>query len=70
MSYHLTLYYTLNNPYFQYSNIVWASNYSLRLICLTCYKTAIRIISKDNYYAHTLSRFKQYNKLKFEKINY
>jgi len=64
------LYYTLINPYFDYGNIVWASNYSARLKCLVLLqKRAIRIIARDLYYAQTSGRYREYNIMKFESMN-
>ena len=64
------LYYTLINPYFDYGNIVWASNYSARLKCLVLLqKRAIRVIARDLYYAHAAGRYRDYNIMNFENMN-
>jgi len=64
------LYYTLINPYFDYGNIVWASNYSTRLKCLVLLqKKAIRVIAGDPYYAHTACRYREYNVMNFANMN-
>src|SRR5688572_5355178 len=64
------LYYTLINPYFDYGNIVWASNYSTRLKCLlVLQKKPIRIIARDPFNAHTAYRYREYNIMNFENIN-
>src|SRR6218665_2614590 len=61
---------TLVNPYFLYSNIVWASTYYTCTKCLILLqKRAIRIIARDKYYDHTSKRFQELAIMKFDCIN-
>src|SRR6218665_3619310 len=62
-----SLYYTLVYPYLLYGNIIWASNYDIRVKPMVLLqKRIIRIIVGDKYYAHTNHRFKQLGILKFQ----
>lgn len=64
------LYHTMVSPYFTYGNIIWASNYKARTNCLfLLQKRALRVVTKDTYYAHTETKFQELGVLKFDHVN-
>ena len=57
-------------PFLVYGNIVWAANYQTRINCLTLLqKRALRVITRDTYYAHTEAKSLELGMLKFININ-
>ena len=66
----INLYFTLVYPYFQYCNIVWASNPSLSLSKLSkMQKRAMHVITNSKWNAHTASIFKNIRVLSLCNIN-
>ena len=58
----LSLYRTLNHPYFEYCNIVWAVNKSCVLDKLfICQKKAVRLITFSPHRCHSQQLFKDCN---------
>ena len=65
------LYYTLINPYFEYCNIIWATNStgtSSKTFPYTKART-LRLITKSQWNAHTDPLFRQYKMLTIYKLN-
>jgi hypothetical protein len=64
------LYYTLVYPYFAYCNLIWASNYALRLSKLVILqKRAVRIIAGALRRSHTGRLFSEFQILRFCQLN-
>ena len=66
----INIYFTLVHPYFQYCNIVWASNSSLSLTKLSkMQKRAMRVITNSKWNAQTASIFNNLRVLALCNIN-
>lgn len=64
------LYYTLINPYFEYCNIIWATNSTGTLAKLfRIQKRALRLITNSKWNAHTDPLFRQCKMLTIYKLN-
>ena len=64
------LYYTLVNPYFEYCNIIWATNSTGTLAKLfRIQKRALRLITNSKWNAHTDPLFRQCKMLTIYKLN-
>jgi|SRR6218665_423068 len=66
----LKLYYSLMYPYLSYCNIVWASNYTSRLMRLSVLqRRAVRIVAGRSSTSHNINKFYDHRILVSEQIS-